>query len=158
MASLLLLLLLLLILCGSLHACTPRPLTKNDTTKHHFDKDLDSVKTLKMLTTLSVKEHNKVEENTTQQQKIVNNDINIGVGCSSASTLKKVIVEPSCQTGSPSLLVAKDERGHARSMLGPGRHHVEETMVTNTNENAEDIVEMDYAQPHRKPPIHNENP
>lgn len=43
-------------------------------------------------------------------------------------------------------------------MLGPGRHHVEETMVTNTNENAEDIVEMDYAQPHRKPPIHNEKP
>lgn len=43
-------------------------------------------------------------------------------------------------------------------MLGPARHHVEETMVTKTNENEEDIVEMDYAQPHRKPPIHNENP
>ncbi|KAL5098982.1 hypothetical protein RYX36_003309 [Vicia faba] len=112
-------LLLLLILCGSLHAYTPRHLTKKDTTKHHFDK-VDPA----------------------QQQKIVNNEINIFAGCSSASTLKKVI----------------NERGHARSMMGPARHHVEETMVTNTNENAEDIVEMDYAQPHRKPPIHNEKP
>ncbi|CAI8589169.1 unnamed protein product [Vicia faba] len=128
-------LLLLLILCGSLHAYTPRHLTKKDTTKHHFDK-VDPA----------------------QQQKIVNNEINIFAGGSSASTLKKVIVVPSCQTGSPSLLVAENERGHARSMMGPARHHVEETMVTNTNENAEDIVEMDYAQPHRKPPIHNEKP
>lgn len=31
-------LLLLLILCGSLHACTPRPLTEKDTTKYHFNK------------------------------------------------------------------------------------------------------------------------
>ena len=41
-------------------------------------------------------------------------------------------------------------------MLGPDQHHVEETMVTNTSDTNEDIVEMDYAQPHRKPPIHNE--
>lgn len=54
-------------------------------------------------------------------------------------------------------MVVQDERGHARSMLGPATHHVEETMVINTNENAEDIVE-DYAQPHRKAPIHNEKP
>lgn len=38
-----LLLLLLLILCGSLHACTPRPLTKNNTTKHHFDKVVPNI-------------------------------------------------------------------------------------------------------------------
>ncbi|CAK8539471.1 unnamed protein product [Lathyrus sativus] len=131
-------LLLLLILSGSLHACSPRPITKKDSTKPHFDK---------------------LEENPVQQQKILNNEINICVGCSSASTLKIVIVGSSFHTGSSSLLlVAKDERRHARSMLGPARHHVEETMVTNTNENEEDIVEMDYAQPHRKPPIHNENP
>lgn len=54
-------------------------------------------------------------------------------------------------------MVVQDERGHARSMLGPAQHNVEETMVINTNDNAEDIVE-DYAQPHRKAPIHNEKP
>ena len=54
-------------------------------------------------------------------------------------------------------------------MLGPARHHVEETVATNASdtdtieeeeeeEEEEDIVEMDYAQPHRKPPIHNEKP
>lgn len=51
-----------------------------------------------------------------------------------------------------------DERRHGRSMLGPARHHVEEIVVTNDSDNGEDIVEMDYANPHRKPPIHNEKP
>ncbi|CAJ2650501.1 hypothetical protein L195_g003147 [Trifolium pratense] len=147
-------LLLLLILCGFLHACTPRPIAGQHTAKYNFNKELDNVKLLGTLTTLSVKEH-KLEENPSQQQKITNNEINIGVSCNSASTLKKVILGSSLQTDSPSLLAEKDERGHARSMLG---HHVEETMDTNTNENTEDIVDMDYAQPHRKAPIHNEKP
>ncbi|WJX55022.1 hypothetical protein P8452_40842 [Trifolium repens] len=149
-------LLLLLILCGFLHACTPRPIAGQDTAKYNFNKELDNVKLLGTLTTLSVKEHNKVEENPAQQQKITNNEINFRVN--SASTLKKVIVGSSFQKDSPSLLAEKDERGHARSMLGPVGHHVEETMDTNTNENTDDIVDMDYAQPHRKAPIHNEKP
>jgi hypothetical protein len=55
-------------------------------------QELDNVKLLGSLTTLSVKEHNKVEENPAQQQKITNNEINFRVSCNSASTLKKVIV------------------------------------------------------------------
>jgi len=43
-------------------------------------------------------------------------------------------------------------------MLGPAEHNDEETVVTKTSDTEEDIVEMDYAQPHRKPPIHNEKP
>jgi len=43
-------------------------------------------------------------------------------------------------------------------MLGPAQHNDEETVVTNASDTEEDIVEMDYAQPHRKPPIHNEKP
>lgn len=43
-------------------------------------------------------------------------------------------------------------------MLGPDQQHAEETMTTNPSDAEEDIVEMDYAQPHRKPPIHNEKP
>lgn len=45
---------------------------------------------------------------------------------------------------------------NVRSLLGSAQHNSEET-VDNVKENddAEDIVVMDYAQPHRKPPIHN---
>jgi len=44
-------------------------------------------------------------------------------------------------------------------MLGGAQSHDdEETMVRKASDSAEDIVEMDYAQPHRKPPIHNEKP
>lgn len=119
--------LLLFLLCVSLHACTPRPVTKKDTAKHHFDKvgfqipivfpfvlcykhrlceafellierkicdylqELDNVKLLGTLTTSSVKDHT-LEENPAQQQKVTNNEINICGSCSSASTLKGVIV------------------------------------------------------------------
>jgi hypothetical protein len=54
-------------------------------------QELDNVKLLGTLTTLSVKEH-KLEENPAQPQKITNIEINIRVSCNSASTLKKVII------------------------------------------------------------------
>mgnify|MGYP001578300523 CR=1 FL=1 len=34
----------------------------------------------------------------------------------------------------------------------------EETVDSMENDEGEDIVVMDYAQPHRKPPIHNRRP
>jgi hypothetical protein len=44
-----------------------------------------------------------------------------------------------------------------RSLLGSAQHSsTEETVDVMENDAAEDIVVMDYAQPHRKPPIHNE--
>lgn len=43
-----------------------------------------------------------------------------------------------------------------RSLLGSAQHNTEETVDVKGNDAAEDIVVMDYAQPHRKPPIHNE--
>ena len=49
-------------------------------------------------------------------------------------------------------------------MLGPAlpQHHAEEAVDPNASDDAvdveDDIVKMDYAQPHRKPPIHNEVP
>ncbi|KAK7307790.1 hypothetical protein VNO77_41164 [Canavalia gladiata] len=149
-------LLVLLVLSVSLHACTARSLSlaKKDTANYPFHKKLDMVKTL---TASSVKD-SKLEENQPPQQKEANNEINTCKRGSGVSTSKKMIVGASSgisfQSDSPSFLAAKDERRHARSMLGP----VEETVVTNASDTAEDIVEMDYAQPHRKPPIHNEKP
>ncbi|XP_062074724.1 uncharacterized protein LOC133778728 isoform X2 [Humulus lupulus] len=48
-----------------------------------------------------------------------------------------------------------------RSMLGSDPEDTEENVDTKENNktsNVEDIDMMDYAQPHRKPPIHNEKP
>ncbi|KAF7828406.1 uncharacterized protein G2W53_019570 [Senna tora] len=78
----------------------------------------------------------------------------------SASTLKEVVIgieaTTSSETDSPPLPLTEGQRRHSRSMLGPAKHNVEETVNPKESENMEDTVEMDYAQPHRKPPIHNE--
>lgn len=55
-------------------------------------QELVDVKLLGTLTTLSAKTYNKLEENPAQQQKIENDEINHCVSCSSAPTLKKVVV------------------------------------------------------------------
>ncbi|CAJ1928401.1 unnamed protein product [Sphenostylis stenocarpa] len=152
-------LVMILLLCVSVHACTARflSLTKKDTPH----KELDKVKTL--TESRSVKDY-RLEENQQQQQKVANNELNTCESCSSvSSTLKELIVEAASgtpfQMDSSSFLAAEGEKRHARSMLGPARHHHgEETVLTNGSNAAEDIVEMDYAQPHRKPPIHNEKP
>ncbi|KAJ8768993.1 hypothetical protein K2173_023988 [Erythroxylum novogranatense] len=50
----------------------------------------------------------------------------------------------------------KEPKFRVRSMLVFKRSDVEEATESKENETAEDLVETDYAQPHRKPPIHNE--
>ncbi|ESW29335.1 hypothetical protein PHAVU_002G062100 [Phaseolus vulgaris] len=149
---------MILLLCVSVHACTARfpSLTKKDTPH----KELDKVKLLETLSASSGMKDYRLQEN---QQQQANNELNTCESCSISSTSKELIVEASSGTSfqmdSPSFLAAEDERRRERSMLGAGqRHHLEETMLTNGSDSAEDIVEMDYAQPHRKPPIHNEKP
>ncbi|QCD91572.1 uncharacterized protein LOC114174233 [Vigna unguiculata] len=133
---------IILLLSVSLHACTARfpSLSKKDT----LHKELDKVKLLETLTTSSSLKDYTLQKNQQQQQKPI-------VEAAASGT--------SFQMDSPSFLAAEDERGPARSMLGTVQHHhVEETVFTKASDSAEDIVEMDYAQPHRKPPIHNEKP
>lgn len=43
-------------------------------------------------------------------------------------------------------------------MLESSAHDTDEAVNGKENEVVEDVVVMDYAQPHRKPPIHNEKP
>lgn len=43
-------------------------------------------------------------------------------------------------------------------MLGSAPHDAEETVDSKQTDTVEDVVVMDYAQPHRKPPIHNKDP
>ncbi|XP_065859002.1 uncharacterized protein [Euphorbia lathyris] len=49
----------------------------------------------------------------------------------------------------------KDLKRQERSMVGTAASDVEES---NEKDIADDIEVMDYAQPHRKPPIHNQKP
>ncbi|MED6167626.1 hypothetical protein PIB30_004852 [Stylosanthes scabra] len=154
MSSLSLLVLLFLFTVSS-HACTARPLTTKPITAnkcHHFqqevEKDKDKVKLLETITTPS---------NLNEKEDVYDDE-----SCSSTSALKRMVLDlpsgASFQTGLPSsLATTKEERRHAetRSLLGPASHqyHAQET-----GEEEEAIVQMDYAQPHRKPPIHNDKP
>ncbi|KAI4327112.1 hypothetical protein L6164_019612 [Bauhinia variegata] len=92
-----------------------------------------------------------------KQQKVMNG---------SASKLKQLIlgttsgteVATSVQIDLPFFFRKKKLSRHARSLLGSAHGHVERTVTTNAGDAVEDIAEMDYAQPHKKPPIHNEKP
>ncbi|PON40629.1 hypothetical protein PanWU01x14_295340 [Parasponia andersonii] len=57
-----------------------------------------------------------------------------------------------------SIEISKGQNGQARSMLGYTPQDTEEAVDTRENDSVDDIEMMDYAQPHRKPPIHNERP
>lgn len=46
-------------------------------------------------------------------------------------------------------------RRQALSTSGSVAHEFEEAADSNEKDIIEDVVVMDYAQPHRKPPIHN---
>ncbi|KAF3448357.1 hypothetical protein FNV43_RR09070 [Rhamnella rubrinervis] len=45
-----------------------------------------------------------------------------------------------------------------RSLLESAPRDTEEALDFKENDSVDDVVVMDYAQPHRKPPIHNEKP
>jgi hypothetical protein len=47
---------------------------------------------------------------------------------------------------------------NVRSLVGAAQHDTEETVDAMKNDGMDNMVVMDYAQPHRKPPIHNEKP
>ncbi|KAI9076532.1 hypothetical protein K1719_041518 [Acacia pycnantha] len=155
------LLLLILLLCLSLHACTSRPLIllHKQTAKRFSYKDLDKVLVLEKFMAAA-----KPRPCTLKEKEVSDDETICESGCN-ASTLKEVKIghysnrhsgaTSSFQTDSPSLLL----RRHTRSMLGPEEHHVEETLNPSSGDTTlEDILEMDYAQPHRKPPIHNGKP
>ncbi|KAJ7944753.1 Root meristem growth factor 6 [Quillaja saponaria] len=137
---------LILLLCISLHACTARPLTPKftqiETAKHQPRKDLEvrlESSTLKSCKG-KVKTHRAID--------IQNETPNSG----------SEITKSSFQTDLPPGIEIKRSKGHAgRLMLVSSPHDTDQTTVNSKESEAvEDIVEMDYAQPHRKPPIHNE--
>ncbi|XP_040954544.1 uncharacterized protein [Gossypium hirsutum] len=70
------------------------------------------------------------------------------VGLQSKETVEHVRTEHRNQMGW--------KRIRARSMLGNSDAGADEALDSKEKDNVRDIDVMDYAQPHRKPPIHNE--
>ncbi|KAJ6718406.1 TRANSMEMBRANE PROTEIN [Salix purpurea] len=73
-------------------------------------------------------------------------------GTKGAASGNKVIVSSQADLQQASEII----EGKGRSMLGSAAKDTEEAVRSEENDIAEDVAVMDYAQPHRKPPIHNE--
>ncbi|KAJ7010921.1 hypothetical protein D5086_001099 [Populus alba] len=178
---------LLLLICLSLHACNARVLRLSDkeTKKQVLNKDLvQGVDKLNIdRTTLAPSEMMPPvsEEQGAQGQQIVGRDDTITrkISLLSATTMKKkdeeafmkqeegtqgptsgnkVIVSSKADFQQSSEIIIEGLKGRGRSMLGSTANDTEEAVRSEENDIAEDVAVMDYAQPHRKPPIHNKKP
>ncbi|KAK4435045.1 hypothetical protein Salat_0667700 [Sesamum alatum] len=139
------LLVYLIILCLCLHACTARPLLVRDegrfkqlqlpnrdvktSAAEGLDRGANVVVQLDNQKSSAVKEAENIEGNKVKD-----------------SYSWKNLQQP---TGKE--IWKRTER----STLESPPSHAEETVSSKDNDTVEDIVVMDYAQPHRKPPIHN---
>uniref|UniRef100_A0A6M2EMT6 Uncharacterized protein n=1 Tax=Populus davidiana TaxID=266767 RepID=A0A6M2EMT6_9ROSI len=175
---------LLLLICLSLHACNARVLrlTDKETKKQVLNKDLvQDVDKLNIdRTTLAPSEMMPPvsEEQGAQGQQVVGKDDTITrkISLLSATTMKKkdeeafmkqeegtqgatsgnkVIVSSQADFQQSSEIIIEGLKGRGRSMLGSTANDTEEAVRSEENDIAEDVAVMDYAQPHRKPPIHN---
>ncbi|XP_011018298.1 PREDICTED: uncharacterized protein LOC105121386 [Populus euphratica] len=178
---------LLLLICLSLHACNARflRLTDKETKKQVLNKDLvQDVDKLNIdRTTLAPSEMMPPvsEEQGAQGQQVVGRDDTITrkISLLSATTMKKkdeeafmkqeegtkgatsgnkVIVSSQADFQQSSKIIIEGLKGRGRSMLGSTANDTEEAVRSEENDFPKDVAVMDYAQPHRKPPIHNKKP
>ncbi|KAJ6714647.1 hypothetical protein OIU85_026177 [Salix viminalis] len=168
---------LLLLICFSLHACNARflGLSDKETKKQVFNKVLvQDVDKLKIHRTTSAPSEMMPSEE--QGKQVVGRDDMITrkisllgattmnekdaealpkqeEGTKGATSGNKVIVSSQADLQQASEII----EGKGRSMLGSAAKDTEEAVRSDQeNDIAEDVAVMDYAQPHRKPPIHNE--
>ncbi|XP_062146067.1 uncharacterized protein LOC133854054 [Alnus glutinosa] len=181
-----LLLLLILLSCLSLHVSDARHLrlTKKENAKvqvYHFTKDVEDTKVFETSITSRLRPYT-LEGCISKQKKVKNGERNDHDSRGGANKQKdsnpnsKLLFKkqerangepPSGNYNSMVSFFQKELRAvrnikgeeirNVRSLLGSVQHNsTEETVDVMENDAAEDIVVMDYAQPHRKPPIHNE--
>ncbi|KAJ6308310.1 hypothetical protein OIU76_017982 [Salix suchowensis] len=169
---------LLLLICFSLHACNARflGLSDKETKKQVFNQvlvqDVDKLKIHR--TTSAPSEMMPSGERGAQGKQVVRRDDMITrkirllgattmnekdtealtkqEGTKGAASGNKVIVSSQADLQQASEII----EGKGRSMLGSAAKDTEEAVRSEENDIAEDVAVMDYAQPHRKPPIHNE--
>ncbi|XP_012069954.2 uncharacterized protein LOC105632249 [Jatropha curcas] len=152
--------LVFLLISFSLHACNARFLGFND-------KDLHKVHLHQISIPSEMISPAPEEVGEIDRRRIHENSLNIG-----ATTMKQnkeltsFKEEESTKTGNELIVFSQDGlqdkdkiegwKRPRRSMLGSVPSDTEEAVESNENDIAEGVVVTDYAQPHRKPPIHNE--
>ncbi|KAF5460841.1 hypothetical protein F2P56_020682 [Juglans regia] len=181
------LVLLILLSCLTLHACDARRLRLSDKAGdgkqiYHFSKYAEKSKAFETSITSSLRPP-ALEECISQQQEVKTSGRNNNHVHSTRGGVHKQINDPNAlykkqdptngatsgneNTKAPTsfqkdLQLARNIKGlkrNVRSLEGSVQHDSIETADVQENDQAvEDIVVMDYAQPHRKPPIHNEKP
>ncbi|KAM7491239.1 hypothetical protein LguiA_034160 [Lonicera macranthoides] len=149
--------LIYVLICLSLHACNARQLGVIGERTSIQVPSIDRVTALnKDIGNAEVHKIEKAKEKTLE-------------GSSSANTMKGMESNDEnnkgYETKAPSFAEVLQEaskkegwKRQERSTMGSVPHDVEETVKSKEDDIVEDIVAMDYAQPHRKPPIHNIKP
>ncbi|KAK4728529.1 hypothetical protein R3W88_021517 [Solanum pinnatisectum] len=143
-----------LLVCISLHACSARPLASIDDKEH---KILLSSKDVKFLTS----DVSKTEGRIIMSEDIGKDDGKLMWKKRSIIGRKQLDdeenkgnnVKISFHEGAQVKISRRESRLMLESPLST--QHEEEAVNSIEKEFVEDVVVMDYAQPHRKPPIHN---
>ncbi|KAK3224876.1 hypothetical protein Dsin_004738 [Dipteronia sinensis] len=167
--------LLLFLLCFSMHACNGRCLKETSKQDHLFTKEVDQAQFHKVPIQLGL---GYVDLQTQGQEQVRNDGRKIHENQDDENSMKqeesKPFLKEEASEGSTSgnkitktspndlqwqAKTEGPESSQGRSMLGySSTHNTDEAVDSKENDVVEDIVVMDYAQPHRKPPIHNEKP
>ncbi|KAM6557848.1 hypothetical protein CsatB_004867 [Cannabis sativa] len=149
----------LLCLNASLHACNARHLPHH----HHQQKEQENnnmnngaIHALKHKNPLMM-----IQQQHHDQPPIIDqggNDLTTKSYLSSSHT-DQLFKRSSVEFTNNNNIKGENEKGKSiRSMLGYDEEDVNANNKENKRSNEEDIDMMDYAQPHRKPPIHNQRP
>ncbi|OAY60013.1 uncharacterized protein LOC110628987 isoform X2 [Manihot esculenta] len=144
------LLLICLLICFSLHACNARyiGLSAKETRTQDFTKDVLRVNLYE--TSVSSEMNSPIpEEFQAQREEVGEIDRRRRIPENSLGAGHKLIV--SSQRNLQQTAKIEGLKKQARS-------YNKKALESGENDIVEDVVVMDYAQPHRKPPIHNEKP
>ncbi|XP_074356849.1 uncharacterized protein LOC141696631 [Apium graveolens] len=144
----------LLVFLVSLHACSARHLSlthrRNERKSRVLDKDVHSRKLgssfilshSEPTLVLQAQEHSTSTGADDLADTVVGKELETVVLKKDETTGREVVISYSGETT-------------RRSTLESTPNEVEETANSEDNDTIDDVVAMDYAKPHRKPPIHN---
>lgn len=151
----------LLVLLLSLHACSARHLSLTDKgidrKSHIVGKDVYSRKLRSsFMVTHSEPTVVQTQEKHTSTSTGADELTNTVMGKDSATVILKKDEKKGGEVISNSEeTTQREEWRQVRSTLESSPDEVKETANSEDNDTVDDVVAMDYAKPHRKPPIHN---
>ncbi|PQQ14204.1 uncharacterized protein Pyn_06009 [Prunus yedoensis var. nudiflora] len=155
---------LLLFLCLSIHACNARLLglvdKQSGSKSYHSVEDVAKVlisETSKssMMPTISVEYQAQQINAETFTHESIPKALLRKQGHANGPASGYDIITLSSQVEQKKLIKMQGLKRQARTLLGSATYNMEEDKDSKEDEAIEDVGVMDYAQPHRKPPIHN---